>query len=192
MKIVIKEDDCYYNKEKDLFLYNKENATIFDVDSYVERDQLLNKLKEKFKDNNLKAVEVIPKNSFDEALSERERVIQKTTAEHFEHFTNFRGHKDSILALLADPSLNHDMNAMIGSWRRANEKTENFEECFNLDFSDKVSNATYHDPNCEHISKYKLAYKARMVSIYFAKLADVFLTIEKHDEKLLGKYHGEL
>lgn len=187
MKIVIKDKDCYYNKEKDLFLYNKENATIFDVDSYAEKEQLLNELKEKFKNNDFKAVEVEPKNSFDEIVSEKEKVMRKVTDEQVEYFTNFRGHKDSILALLADPSLNHDMNKMIGSWRRANEQKESFEECFTLNFSDKVSNATYHDPNCEHISKYLLAYKARMVSMYFAKLADAFLTIEKHAEKILNK-----
>lgn len=187
MKIVIKDNDCYYSNEKDLFLYNKENATIFDVDSYLEMEQILNKLKEKFKNNDLEVVEVKPKSSFDEILSEKEKVVKKTTNEQVEYFTNFRGHKDSILALLTDPSLNHDMNAMIGKWRRSNERIENFEECFNLDFSDKVSDATYHDSNLEYISKYKLAYKARMASIYFAKLADVFLTIEKHNEKLLGK-----
>ena len=33
MKIVIKDDDRYHNEEKDSFLYNKENATIFDADS---------------------------------------------------------------------------------------------------------------------------------------------------------------
>lgn len=187
MKIVIKDNDCYYSEERDLFLYDKENATIFDVDSYLEGEQILNKLKEKFKNSDLEVVEVKPKPSFDEILSEKEKVVKKTTNEQVEYFTNFRGHKDSILALLADPSLNHDMNKMIGTWRRSNEQIKNFEECFNLDFSDKVSDATYHDPNCDHISKYKLAYKARIASIYFAKLADVFLTIEKHNEKLLGK-----
>lgn len=187
MKIVIKDDDHYYNEEKDSFLYNKENATIFDADSWLEleNNQILNKLKEKFKNDNLKITEVKPKPSFDEILSKKEKTVQKATNEQIEYFTNFRGHKDSILALLTDPSLNHDMNALIGKWRRSNEQIDNFEECFNLDFSDKVSNATYHDPNCEYISKYQLAYKARMVSLYFAKLADVFLTIEKHNEKIL-------
>ncbi len=187
MKIVIKDNDCYYSEERDLFLYDKENATIFDVDSYLEGEQILNKLKEKFKNNDLEVVEVKPKPSFDEILSEKEKVVKKTTNEQVEYFTNFRGHKDSILALLTDPSLNHDMNAMIGKWRRSNERIENFEECFNLDFSDKVSDATYHDPNVDGILKYQLAYKARRVAMYFAKLADVFLTIEKHNEKLLGK-----
>lgn len=187
MKIVIKDNDCYYSKDSDRFSYGKENATIYNVDSYLEGEQILNKLKEKFKNKDLEVVEVKPKPSFDEILSEKEKVVKKTTNEQVEYFTNFRGHKDSILALLTDPSLNHDMNAMIGKWRRSNERIENFEECFNLDFSDKVSDATYHDSNLEFISKYKLAYKARMVSIYFAKLADVFLTIERHNEKLLNK-----
>lgn len=185
MKIVIRDNDCYYSEERDLFLYDKGNATIFDVDSSLEGEQLLNKLKKKFKNDDLEVVKVKPKSSFDEILSEKEKTVNRATNEQVEYFTNFRGHKDSILALLADPSLNHDMNAMIGKWRRSNEQIKNFEECFTLDFSDKVSDATYHDPNCEYISKYKLAYKARMASIYFAKLADVFLTIEKHNEKTL-------
>lgn len=187
MKIVIKDNDCYYSEERDLFCFGKEYATIFDVDSYLEGAKLLDKLKKKFKNNDLEVVEVKPNSSFDEILSEKEKTVNKVTNEQVEYFTNFRGHKDSILALLADPSLNHDMNKMIGTWRRSNEQIKNFEECFTLDFSDKISDAAYHDPNCEYISKYKLAYKARMASIYFAKLADVFLTIEKHNEKLLGK-----
>ena len=48
MKIVIKSNDCYYNEERDLFLYGKEYATIFDVDSHLEGDQILYKLKKKF------------------------------------------------------------------------------------------------------------------------------------------------
>lgn len=49
MKIVIKDNDCYYSEDSDRFSYGKENATIFDVDSYLEGDQILNKLKERFK-----------------------------------------------------------------------------------------------------------------------------------------------
>lgn len=186
MKIVIKSNDCYYSEERDLFLYGKEYATIFDVGSSLEGDQILYKLKKKFMNEDLEVVEVKPKPSFDEILSEKEKTVNKATNEQVEYFTNFRGHKDSILALLADPSLNHDMNKMIGTWRRSNEQIKNFEECFNLDFSDKVSDATYHDPNVDGILKYKLAYKARSVAMYFAKLADVFLTIEKHNEKILN------
>ena len=192
MKIVIKDDDCYYSKERGLFLYGKENATIYDVDSYLEKDQILNKLKEKFKNNDLEAVEVKPKSSFDEILSEREKSVKKNTNEVVNAFTDFRGHKDSILALLADPSLNHDMNALIGSWRRNNEKQQYFNDVFNLDFSDKVIEEAYHDPNVDHISKYQLAYKARCVAMYFAKLADVFLAVEKHNEKILNEPQNEL
>jgi len=189
MKIVIKDTDQYYCENSGLFLYGKENATIYDAE---EIEQTLAKLKKLFPNRDPKAIEVKPKSSFDEILSEKEKTVKKTTNDVVDAFTNFRGHKDSILALLADPSLNHDMNALIGSWRRDNEKTKYFKDVFNLDFSDKVSEEVYHDPNVDHISKYQLAYKARCVAMYFAKLADVFLTVEKHNEKILNETQNEL
>ena len=192
MKVVIKGDDQYYCKDSERFSYGKENATIYDVDSYLEIDQILAKLKKLFPEYDLKAVEVKPKPSFDEIPSEREKVIKKNTNDVVDAFTNFRGHKDSILALLTDPSLNHDMNALIGSWRRSNEKQQYFNDVFNLDFSDKVIEDAYYDPNVDHISKYQLAYKARCAAMYFAKLADVFLAVEKHNEKVLNEPQNEL
>ena len=85
---------------------------------------------------------------------------------------NVRHHEDANTVLLADNSLNHDMNAMIGWIRRS---CPNMEEYYNMDFSEAVHALVYKD----HKDICDMAMQARKASLYFARMADILQSSNK-------------
>lgn len=105
---------------------------------------------------------------------------------------NVRNHKDSILALLNDGSLVHDMNACAGYIGRQLEKCGlqwTSEEAF--EFSNLVSNRVYRDADgklrsSRELNDKNLSMKARKVASAFATLADALLLLEKYEDKCMS------
>ena len=100
-----------------------------------------------------------------------------------------RGHKDSVLALLNDPSLNHDINAASGYVSRRLEEVgleHNIKEAFS--YSNIISSLCYKDKdgnfrtNGENNSE-RLSFKARRAATFFATMADALLLLDKYEEK---------
>lgn len=183
MEYVIKnQGGQYYSETEDAFFYCMSDATIFhdELDDAGRYDWIA-KITSKHPEMVLRAVEVKLQDPFKEIPSDAEAEIINAKDMDVETFLDFNGHKDSIKSLLQDEWLCHDMNAKIGNWRRKEKKDdENFKEIFNLNYSDAAVKRCYED---DDIMKYPLAYRARQASVYFAKLADVFLAIEKCYEK---------
>lgn len=105
-----------------------------------------------------------------------------------ENLLTVRGHKDSILALLNDPSLNHDINAAAGYVSRKLEAAgleHNVKEAFS--YSNTVSNLCYRDKdgnfrtNGENNSE-RLSFKARRAATFFATMADALLLLDKYED----------
>lgn len=105
-----------------------------------------------------------------------------------ENLLTVRGHKDSILALLNDPSLNHDINAAAGYVSRKLEAAgleHNVKEAFS--YSNTVSNLCYRDKdgnfrtNGENNSE-RLSFRARRVATFFATMADALLLLDKYED----------
>ena len=180
MYYIIKNGDEYY--ADGYFSTMKSSAIIYDSKKDKKAD-ILAKAQKEYPNRTIRVVEVKKEETFSEKCSDREYELFKIKNSQLEYFLNFRKHYESICSLLNDPSLNHDMNGLVGDWKKHNGKTNNFKEAFNFDYSTKVEDLCYNDPNVESIINYPLAYKARRVSTYFAKLADAFLTIERWIEK---------
>lgn len=104
---------------------------------------------------------------------------------------NVRNHKDSILVLLNDESLVHDMNACAGYIGRQLEKCGlqwTSKEAF--EFSNLVSNRVYRDADgklrsSRELNDRNLSMKARKVSSAFATLADALLLLEKYEDEIM-------
>ena len=179
MEYVIKnQGGQYYNEQAEAFFYCMSDASIFNDDlDDAGREDWVAKVASKHPEMKLRAVEVKLQDPFKEVPSDAEAEIINAKNRDIEVFLDFNGHKDSIQSLLQDEWLCHDMNAKIGNWRRKEKKDdENFKEIFNLNYSDAVVKRCYED---DGVMEYPLSYRARQVSIYFAKLADIFLAIEK-------------
>ena len=105
-----------------------------------------------------------------------------------EKLLSVRGHKDSILALLNDPSLNHDINAAAGYVARRLEEAGleyNSKDAFS--YSNTVSSLCYRDKdgnfrtNGENNSE-RLSFKARRAATFFATMADALLLLDKYED----------
>ena len=101
---------------------------------------------------------------------------------------NVRNHYDSVLTLLGDPSLMHDMNAAAGRIVReceaAGMKCENKDA---FEFSVAVSSRVYRDKNGDWLPEKmlqdnNLAKKAREVATFFATMADALALLDKYEE----------
>ena len=98
---------------------------------------------------------------------------------------NIRHHEDANTVLLADHSLNHDINLMCDYIRNL----PNMEEYFNLDFSNAVDEQVYKEPGWKECCD--MAEQARKVSLYFARMADLLQSCHKWYFSELEKENGK-
>lgn len=114
--------------------------------------------------------------------------IFKARRELEERLLSVRGHKDAVLTLLNDPSLNHDINAAAGYVSRRLEEAgleHTNKEAFS--YSNTISSLYYRDKdgnfrsNGENNSK-RLSFKARRAATFFATMADALLLLDKYED----------
>lgn len=120
-------------------------------------------------------------------------MIKKSVPEHYscvQYFLNLRNHHDSIVTLLADNSLNHDMAVAIDTFLKSNshisvDRDKAFKYC--RDIEDRC----YKTLDGEDENYHELSYKARRVANFFAKMADIFEVIDNFYDKQKSKEEKE-
>ena len=179
-KFVIKNEKGQYYGEAD----NGSWTSWLDVDYY----------KIPLFDTEENAKDFIDKSTFIKKTSEHPE-IGKISSSYVEvsnleeQLLNIRGHKDSLISLLKDNSLSHDMNAICGRVGRQLEAAGmHYTNAEAYEYSNLVHHRAYYDkedkwlPN-KMLQDNNLAFKARKLAGVIATLADTLALLDQYEEE---------
>lgn len=155
-------------------------------DDEVKPQELIEGRPDIFKDGPYEIIKVSKEETFRELPKYPEARKARNILE--DRLLNVRNHYDSVLTLLGDPSLTHDMNAAAGRIARECEAAGmKFDNKDVFEFSETVSNRVHKDKNGnwlpdKMLKDDNLAKKARRVANFFATMADALALLDKYEE----------
>jgi len=122
-------------------------------------------------------------------VSNSDPAVWRARHELEEQLLNVRGHKDSLVSLLKDNSLTHDMNAICGRVGRQLEAAGiQYTNAEAYEYSDLVHHRAYYDKEDKWLphkmlQDNNLAFKARKLAGVIATLADTLALLDRYEEE---------